>query len=890
MRGVVTKRRGAALIVVLGVLVVLALLATTFATLSGVERHISKNYLDDVRAKLVAMAGVEDCLQRLLPLVEDDMSQSQYAHDPKMYFGTDDDESGDNPIEFNQPLEDAKSPSFAVEVDGDPTNSGPGAHQSRLLTLLDRGVTKEIGVTGIHLSGTYAQNGDFYSVRIQDLQGLIYVNDGEKLFGGNDSSVSQNLKRILNALGDIETINIPNLGDTIVNNRPAGGYQAVQQLETTLGSANFDKVKNFLTVRAWVDKDVCNPVPLSPHMLTYYPVDYYRGTGVYRYGHNVNMRGKTFDVDEDVTRLSDLADYLELDAPAHDSGATYSYKYNQVWGFDELNPQWIEMVERAPININSAPKEVLIALLHGLQGIFLIERPRDAAPADQAVYQWIKKYMRYDPYWESGYTFRGEVGNLCMTLPFEYVGSGSTPGDVIPADTIAEHIIRCRMKETCDMGVVSGGPIDYGTQWFGGTFRTWKQFNAFVDHLVEREVIKETRTDDSWGEVIEGLSQVGTPSLMQESYASQAIADVLKANFNPNMHLNEINPDRNLWQWVDKTDLMVNSTEFCFTPMGYFLIESLGRVVKPSGGYDVFAATSNELIAEKKVTAVVKLFDVYRETSQKQFYEGDLGAQATDDTNNNLALELGPEPDQGVVPSQNEWDGYVQLSTIGGYGVNKTKSSLDTTPAAGSTYGEIMRGHWAWDMKLSYHVNAGANDGVRNNLASNNMDFTFQGTTESVFNHPDRTETIQGPYVPTMDSTGRYRLAKSFRIDDQGYPELEGNTVTLEYYAPLDLRMDGVYSERNSGWAYWLSDDCFIPSIQDNEGVFAVWLKPSFFPELAGKPRILMTADRFHGGSTTYIQPSPFFLVFSASNDKLMHGPSAVDSDTEFETPTYQIL
>jgi hypothetical protein len=102
--------------------------------------------------------------------------------------------------------------------------------------------------------------------------------------------------------------------------------------------------------------------------------------------------------------------------------------------------------------------------------------------------------------------------------------------------------------------------------------------------------------------------------------------------------------------------------------------------------------------------------------------------------------------------------------------------------------------------------------------------------------------------------------------------------------------MDGVYSERNSGWAYWLSDDCFIPSIQDNEGVFAVWLKPSFFPELAGKPRILMTADRFHGGSTTYIQPSPFFLVFSASNDKLMHGPSAVDSDTEFETPTYQIL
>ena len=44
------RNRGAVLIIVLGVLAVLALLATTFATLQGVERRVSRNYLDTVRA------------------------------------------------------------------------------------------------------------------------------------------------------------------------------------------------------------------------------------------------------------------------------------------------------------------------------------------------------------------------------------------------------------------------------------------------------------------------------------------------------------------------------------------------------------------------------------------------------------------------------------------------------------------------------------------------------------------------------------------------------------------------------------------------------------------------------------------------------------------------
>ncbi len=67
--GFLKARRGAALIVVLGVLVILVLMSTVFASLQGLERSVSRNYVDGVRAKLIAQGGVEDTLQRMRSLL-----------------------------------------------------------------------------------------------------------------------------------------------------------------------------------------------------------------------------------------------------------------------------------------------------------------------------------------------------------------------------------------------------------------------------------------------------------------------------------------------------------------------------------------------------------------------------------------------------------------------------------------------------------------------------------------------------------------------------------------------------------------------------------------------------------------------------------------------------
>ena len=117
---------------------------------------------------------------------------------------------------------------------------------------------------------------------------------------------------------------------------------------------------------------------------------------------------------------------------------------------------------------------------------------------------------------------------------------------------------------------------------FGGPFKTWAQFHAFCDHLARTAILSDDRF----------------PEEHCRRQGSQALADVLKANFNPNFTPNEINPDRNLYLMVDKTDLIVNSTEFCFLPTGYFQVNALGRIgtAETSSALEGVALTRRSLL------------------------------------------------------------------------------------------------------------------------------------------------------------------------------------------------------------------------------------------------------------------------------------------------------
>jgi hypothetical protein len=803
---------------------VLALLGTSFAVMQQVERQVARNYLDGVRARLIARAGIEDGVTRLKQI----FPERAFAAGNKawMYHGNSLDETSQD---LTVPLHRAKNPSFAFESENvqNPTD----ANVTPKLVDVDGQL---VGFTANMEHSTYGVNADHYALKITDLSGCIHINDG--LEHGPNGSVSQNLRRILNVLGQVQQV--ANLGNRILDNRPAGGYGSRQDLQRFLTDVEYTRVVDYLTAKAWIDRNVANPVPLSQAMAAQYPVNYWRGTPpLYRLGKGKDALGNLINTD------------LQFCPPAQHTDDAI-----RIYGLDQLNPQWIEIVGRAPVNVNSAARPVLVALLADLRGFFVGDRRRNNPRWSGDLYLSFKQQNSLSPAGTEG----DEIGFLFQTVPI--VGPGSTVSVGISATSIADEILACRERR------VSPNPpnVDYAAVPWSGPFRTWRQWNRFCDHMVEINLLRDER--QLWYDFHPSNCDASgygplVPSDFQRKHAARAIADVLKANFNPNLHLNELNPDENLYTRVDKTDLVVNSTEFCFMPTGVFEVQSLGRVLRPEIVRATVVTGRHELTAQAMVTAVVKLYDLYRETNQKQFYGGTCANRVPSpgnnfETNNNKSVETGPEPDNGTAPSQNEWDGYVTLPTIGGNFHNnpnqsKPANALWTTMQVGnqSQFESALHTHFTWDFNLHHHTFAGC----RHEIASTSQ------PDETVENFPDWPTSVAGPYDPTDSGGNVHRLAKSFRIQ-------QGSTNPgLAPFAPSDLRLDGGYSERNAAPCYVASHGSqYLWRFSDEQprGMVSFWFKPSFYPELTGKVRTLWDMSRYHTPCAQDVYVYPFACWF----------------------------
>src|SRR5262245_42104444 len=292
--------------------------------------------------------------------------------------------------------------------------SGVEAALAHLEALVERGVLPDEAARAIPPtslgSGSYAPRGDLYEVRIDDANARLNVNDG--VAWGNDHAVSRTLRRLLNLLGAQPTVAVPSLGDRILDGRPPTGYASHFDLLRALSydPSEFDRVRDLLTVRAWSDPGVCLPVPLSAEAARLSPVSPGRPAGdagpVYRYGHQKNFRGDPIP-----------SPLLPFDPRNPDPF------HHAVWGRDSLNPQWIEIVSRSPVNVNAARREILVALLTDLEGVFLVERRRGPLPPARSAgspcgspggaYAWTQLRFTYDASGNEG----DEAGFLYPTAP-----------------------------------------------------------------------------------------------------------------------------------------------------------------------------------------------------------------------------------------------------------------------------------------------------------------------------------------------------------------------------------------------------------------------------------------------------------------------------------------
>ncbi|MBI3008354.1 MAG: hypothetical protein HYY56_02375, partial [Candidatus Omnitrophica bacterium] len=318
--------------------------------------------------------------------------------------------------------------------------------------------TVKFGISGMSSKGTHVKGGNVYGLKIVDVQGKLYVNDGIGGYGGNQSSVSQNLKRMIKEIAknpDVLGDDAPDdIGNRLIDERPTGGYRGKYEIKRVLekgygeekGKKYYRILEKYLTLNAWVDKNVVNPVPLSEEVYTEYPIYYYRkgkmsdvgrapavnaetgekpyvkkeeipdgfksGVMVFRRGRGKNASGDyRFNKQMRTGSLKETLRWFDTKYMTDETTRNY---HNAIYGLDELFPQYIEVVQRAPVNVNSAREELLTALLTDISGFFVIERRRFAPYAPSPEFQF-----RHEPYMPA---INCGGGPTTVTIPRKYSG------------------------------------------------------------------------------------------------------------------------------------------------------------------------------------------------------------------------------------------------------------------------------------------------------------------------------------------------------------------------------------------------------------------------------------------------------------------------------------
>jgi hypothetical protein len=131
-------------------------------------------------------------------------------------------------------------------------------------------------------------------------------------------------------------------------------------------------------------------------------------------------------------------------------------------------------------------------------------------------------------------------------------------------------------------------------------------------------------------------------------------AALVMAATNPNTDYMKCNPNQSWrekhlsgagWQAIDKTDITNYTTELCFHSGGYYEINSLAQIVNNA---------TSETIAEKQVTAIVKIYDVWLQRHQDEFEAG---------VKNNVQTYPEFDPASTTVSAAG-FDGQVMLKTL----------------------------------------------------------------------------------------------------------------------------------------------------------------------------------------------------------------------------------
>ncbi|RME02443.1 MAG: hypothetical protein D6805_09955 [Planctomycetota bacterium] len=483
-------KKASVLIISIEILALMAMLGISFFTISNLELKASKNYTDEVRAKIIAKAGLHYAIANLIQWAKEnayDSPQAPWQYEPDYQAPGSGLQAQKNGCGSLVRLEQSTNPSYK-QTDGNRIYSG---------------------TTG----NTYPGGLDYYLLKIYDNASRLNLNGPLD----NLAPMAENLGRAIEWYTDRANPLPSGSGNALVAARYSGFFTSNTQIRELFGEERAETISHFVSFTGWKNPITRKPTPSPVH----------------------------------ISQRNGLGDM----------------------GANQEDPDAIQA--RYPVNINTASKPVLFAVLAGLEGYRHYIRTTTATPLRNA-------------------------------SPIEFATETVKLSDA-QARALIEEICK-RRRQT--------------------PFRSWYELKIFLSaymvDLSNKNQLKDpldsspvTFTHKEAELVFANccpntmLQKFAPPKARALGHSSEnSDFNYLQLTDTTNLNLNPIPLTREKYcLGMDKTDLIYHTTEFCFSSMGYFHIESLAYIEQKDG----------RIIAQSKISADVKIFDVVHLTSQKDF-------------------------------------------------------------------------------------------------------------------------------------------------------------------------------------------------------------------------------------------------------------------------------
>jgi hypothetical protein len=251
------NREGAVLLVAMGILALLTIFAITFANLVSLEKTASRNYVDSIRARFIARAGLERAIAELRKVAEskpyDDArplsANVALSGDPwiygQRYMSVFRSLSTTTALSF--PMKDLKYKIQQYDSSGKP-NSTPGAF-----------------VSSGRLGTTYSNGMDAYRLKVLDCASMIFVNSSDT------AALERMLKNLLRKHGQ-DIAGAQSIATRVRVRRPGAGYRTKAELGMIMlqgggtpfiSELQWQAIRDDITCFAWQDNKVIAPPRVS---------------------------------------------------------------------------------------------------------------------------------------------------------------------------------------------------------------------------------------------------------------------------------------------------------------------------------------------------------------------------------------------------------------------------------------------------------------------------------------------------------------------------------------------------------------------------------------------------------------------------------------------------